>query len=198
MVTEVDEVLEVKDLFEDVKKELRRKGEAFDEKIPLGVMIEVPAAAALADIILKEVDFVSIGTNDLIQYYLAVDRANEFVTYLYKPFHPAVLRLIRSVIQAARQAEKDVIVCGEMAADTLSAIVLLGFGLRTFSMNPIFIPRIKKALRSVECRTAEKIAEEILKLRSAQEIEEYVTEEILLRHPQVFLTGQALEAHPKK
>jgi phosphotransferase system enzyme I (PtsI) len=198
MVTEVDEVLEVKDLFEDVKKELRRKGEAFDEKIPLGVMIEVPAAAALADIILKEVDFVSIGTNDLIQYYLAVDRANEFVTYLYKPFHPAVIRLIRSVIQAARQAEKDVIVCGEMAADTLSAIVLLGFGLRTFSMNPIFIPRIKKALRSVECRTAEKIAEEILKLRSAQEIEEYVTEEILLRHPQVFLTGQALEAHPKK
>jgi phosphotransferase system enzyme I (PtsI) len=198
MVTEVDEVLEVKDLFEDVKKELRRKGEAFDEKIPLGVMIEVPAAAALADIILKEVDFVSIGTNDLIQYYLAVDRANEFVTYLYKPFHPAVLRLIRSVIQAARQAEKDVIVCGEMAADTLSAIVLLGFGLRTFSMNPIFIPRIKKALRSVECRTAEKIAEEILKLRSAQEIEEYVTEEILLRHPQVFLTGQPLEAAPKK
>ena len=198
MVTEVDEVLEVKDLFEDVKRELRRKGEAFDEKIPLGVMIEVPAAAALADLMLKEVDFVSIGTNDLIQYYLAVDRSNEYVSYLYKPFHPAVIRLIRSVIQAARHAEKDVVVCGEMAADTLSAIVLLGFGLRTFSMNPIFIPRIKKALRSVECRTAEKIAEETLKLRSAQEIEEYVMEEILLRHPQVFLTGQTLEAAPKK
>jgi phosphotransferase system enzyme I (PtsI) len=198
MVTEVDEVLEVKDIFEDVKRELRRKGEAFDEKIPLGIMIEVPAAAALADLMLKEVDFVSIGTNDLIQYYLAVDRSNEFVTYLYKPFHPAVLRLIRSVIHAAKKAEKDVVVCGEMAADTPSAIVLLGFGLRTFSMNPIFIPRIKKALRSIECRTAEKIGEEILKLRSAQEIEEYVTEEILLRHPQVFLTGQALEAAPKK
>ena len=198
MVTEVDEVLEVKEIFEDVKGELRRKGEAFDEKIPLGVMIEVPAAAALADLMLKEVDFVSIGTNDLIQYYLAVDRSNEFVSYLYKPFHPAVLRLIRSVIQAARKAEKDVIVCGEMAADTLSAIVLLGFGLRTFSMNPIFIPRIKKALRSIECGTAEKIAEETLKLRSAQQIEEYVIEEILLRHPQVFLTGQAFEAGPKK
>jgi phosphotransferase system enzyme I (PtsI) len=198
MVTEVDEVLEVKELFEDVKRELRRKSEAFDEKIPLGIMIEVPAAAALADVMLKEVDFISIGTNDLIQYYLAVDRANEFVTYLYKPFHPAVIRLIRSVIQAARKAEKDVIVCGEMAADTPSAIVLLGFGLRTFSMNPIFIPRIKKALRSVECRTAEKIAEETLKLRSAREVEEYVTEEILLRHPQVFLTGQPLEAVPKK
>jgi phosphotransferase system enzyme I (PtsI) len=161
-------------------------------------MIEVPAAAALADVMLKEVDYVSIGTNDLIQYYLAVDRSNEFVSYLFKPFHPAVIRLIRSVIQAARKAEKDVIVCGEMAADTPSAIVLLGFGLRTFSMNPIFIPRIKKALRSVECRTAEKIAEETLKLRSAQEIEEYVTEEILLRHPQVFLTGQPVEAAPKK
>ncbi|MGZ5479623.1 MAG: phosphoenolpyruvate--protein phosphotransferase, partial [Candidatus Aminicenantales bacterium] len=147
MVTEVDEILEVKDIFEDVKKELRRKGEAFDEKIPFGIMIEVPAAAALADVMLKEVDYVSIGTNDLIQYYLAVDRSNEFVSYLFKPFHPAVIRLIRSVIQAARKAEKDVIVCGEMAADTPSAIVLLGFGLRTFSMNPIFIPRIKKALR---------------------------------------------------
>jgi phosphotransferase system enzyme I (PtsI) len=198
MITEVDEVLEVKEIFEDVKGELRRKGEAYDEKIPLGIMIEVPAAAALADLMLKEVDFVSIGTNDLIQYFLAVDRSNEFVSYLFKPFHPAVLRLIRSVIQAAGKAEKDVIVCGEMAADTLSAIVLLGFGLRTFSMNPIFIPRIKKALRSIECGTAAKIAEEALKLRSAQQIEEYVVEEILLRHPQVFLTGQAFEASPKK
>jgi phosphotransferase system enzyme I (PtsI) len=198
MITEVEEVLEVKDIFEDVKDELRRRGEAFDEAIPLGIMIEVPAAAALAEIMLKEVDFVSIGTNDLIQYYLAVDRSNEFVTYLFKPFHPAVIRLVRSVIQAARRAEKDVIVCGEMAADTPSAIVLMGFGLRTFSMNPIFIPRVKKALRAIECRTAERIAEEILKLRRAQEIEEYVTEEILLRHPQVFLTGQALEANPKR
>jgi len=198
MVTEVDEIVDVKDIFEDVKEELCRKGEAFDERIPLGVMIEVPAAAALADLILKEVDFVSIGTNDLIQYYLAVDRANEFVSYLYKPFHPAVLRLIQSVIQAAGRAEKHVVVCGEMAADPLSAIVMLGFGLRTFSMNPIFIPRIKKALRSVECRTAKKIVEEMLKLRSAQEIEEYVIEEILVQHPQVFLTGQPLENAPKR
>ncbi|HMA54129.1 MAG TPA: phosphoenolpyruvate--protein phosphotransferase, partial [Acidobacteriota bacterium] len=114
MVTEIDEILEVKDIFADVKTEMRRKGEAFDEKIPLGIMIEVPAAAALADLMLKEVDFVSIGTNDLIQYYLAVDRSNEFVSYLYKPFHPAVIRLVRSVIQAACKAEKDVIVCGEM------------------------------------------------------------------------------------
>jgi phosphotransferase system enzyme I (PtsI) len=198
MITEVDEVLDVKAIFEDVKRDLRREGQAFDERIPFGVMIEVPAAAALADVLLKEVDFVSIGTNDLIQYYLAVDRSNEFVTYLFKPLHPAVLRLIRSVIQAARKAEKDVVVCGEMAADTLGAIMLLGFGLRTFSMNPIFIPRIKKALRSIECKTAERIVEETMKLSSAQDIEEYVTEEILLRHPQVFLTGQPAEAPSKK
>jgi phosphotransferase system enzyme I (PtsI) len=198
MVTEVDEVVDVKAIFEDVKRELRREGQPFDEKIPFGVMIEVPAAAALADMLLKEVDFVSIGTNDLIQYFLAVDRSNEFVTYLFKPLHPAVLRLIRSVIQAAQKTGKDVVVCGEMAADTLGAIILLGFGLRTFSMNPIFIPRIKKALRSIECKTAERIVEETMKLRSAREIEEYATEEILLHHPQVFLTGQPTETPPKK
>ena len=189
MVTEVEEIIEVKDMFEDVKAELRRENVRFDEKIPMGVMIEVPAAAALADLMLREVDYVSIGTNDLIQYCLAVDRSNEFVSYLYKPLHPAVLRLIRSVIQTAQKMGKDVTVCGEMAADPLSAIVLMGFGLRTFSMNPIFIPRIKKALRSIEAKTAEKIASETMKLRSAQEIEEYVIEEILVRHPQVFLTS---------
>lgn len=189
MVTEVEEIIEVKDIFEGVKAELRREKVKFDERIPLGVMIEVPAAAALTDLMLCEVDYVSIGTNDLIQYFLAVDRSNEFVSYLYKPFHPAVLRLIRSVIQSAEKAGKDVTVCGEMAADPLSAIVLMGFGLRTFSMNPIFIPRIKKALRAVEVKTAQKIVGEAMKLRSAQEIEEYVIEEILIHHPQVFLGG---------
>ncbi len=195
MVTEVEEIAEFKDLFEEVKADLRRDGEPFDEAVPVGVMIEVPAAAVLTDLFLKEVDFVSIGTNDLIQYYLAVDRSNEPVSYLFKPLHPAVLRLTRSVLQAARKAGKEAAVCGEMAADPLSAVVLLGFGLRTFSMNPIFIPRIKKALRSVEVRTAEKIVEETLKLGSAKAVEEYVIEEILVKHPEVFLTGQIAETH---
>ncbi len=196
MVTEVEEIIEVKDIFEGVKAELRRENAKFDENIPLGVMIEVPAAAALTDLILREVDYVSVGTNDLIQYFLAVDRSNEFVSYLYKPLHPAVLRLIRSVIQSAQKAGKEVTVCGEMAADPLSAIVLMGFGLRTFSMNPIFIPRIKKAMRSVESKTAELIVSEAMKLRSAQEIEEYVIEEILVRHPQVFLMGGPAHTAP--
>ncbi len=190
MVTEIEEITEVKMLLEEVKEDLRRRQESFDEKIPLGTMIEVPAAAAMADHLLREVDYLSIGTNDLIQYYLAVDRSNEFVSYLYKPLHPAVLRLIRSVIQAAVKAGKEVTVCGEMAADPLSALVLFGFGLRKFSMNPIFIPRVKKALRSIELETVERAVAGAMELRSSQEIEEYMIERILLRHPQVFLMSQ--------
>lgn len=192
MVTEVEEILEFKEIFIEVKNELRRRGEKFDENIPLGIMVEVPASAAALDFFIREVDYVSIGTNDLIQYYLAVDRSNEHVSYLFKPFHPAVLRLVREIIRTAGKAEKEVTVCGEMAADPLSAIVLLGFGLRVFSMNPIFIPRVKQALRLIEARTAEMIAEEILKLKSAQEIEEYIIEEILVKHPEVFLGGKPL------
>jgi phosphotransferase system enzyme I (PtsI) len=191
MVTEIEEIFEVKMLLEEVKDDLRRNKERFDERIPLGTMIEVPAAAAMADHLLREVDYLSIGTNDLIQYYLAVDRSNEFVSYLYKPLHPAVLRLIQSVIQAAVKAGKEVTVCGEMAADPLSALVLFGFGLRKFSMNPIFIPRIKKALRSIELGTVEKAVAEAMGFRSSQEIEEYMIEKILIKHPKVFLMSQS-------
>lgn len=190
MITEIEEIIEVKQIFEEVREELRKEKLPFDETLPLGVMIEVPAAAALTDLLVKEVDYVSIGTNDLIQYFLAVDRSNEFVSYLYKPFHPSVLRLIRQVIKAAIAAGKDVAVCGEMAANPLSAILLLGLGLRNFSMNPIFIPRVKKALRSVEYKTVKRIVHQALKLRTAQEVEEYLIEKILVRHPKAFLMNQ--------
>jgi phosphotransferase system enzyme I (PtsI) len=192
MVTELEEIGEVRLLFEEVKKELERERVKFDRQIPLGAMIEVPAAAAISDILVKEVDFISIGTNDLIQYYLAVDRSNEFVSYLFKPFHPSVLRLIRFVIQAALRERKDVAVCGEMAANPLSALILLGFGLRTFSMNPIFIPRIKKTFRSLELSTVEKVVEEAMHLRTAQDIEEFIIERILVKHPKAFLLGQVM------
>ena len=187
MITELEEIAEVKATYAEVKAELRRERVKFDEAAPLGAMIEVPAAAALTDILVKEVDFLSIGTNDLIQYYLAVDRSNEFVSYLYKPLHPAVIRLLQSVIQAALREGKEVTVCGEMAADPLMALVLLGFGLRSFSMNPIFIPRVKKALRSIACRTAERAVEEALRFRTAQEVEEHMIERILVKHPEAFL-----------
>jgi phosphotransferase system enzyme I (PtsI) len=192
MVTEVEEIGEVKLLFEEVKLELDEEKQKFDRQIPFGVMIEVPAAAAITDILVKEVDYLSIGTNDLIQYYLAVDRSNEFVSYLYKPLHPSVLRLIKFIISTALREGKDVTVCGEMAADPLSALILLGFGLRKFSMNPIFIPRIKKTFRSVELKTVEKVVEEVLNLKTAQDIEEHIIEKILVKHPKAFLIGPVM------
>ncbi|MCX7973982.1 MAG: phosphoenolpyruvate--protein phosphotransferase [Candidatus Aminicenantes bacterium] len=190
MITEIEEILLIKELLAEVKSELRRQRVRFDENIPLGIMIEVPAAAAITEFLAKEVNFISIGTNDLIQYFLAVDRSNESVAYLYKPLHPSVLRLIKQVIDQANEAGREVGVCGEMAADPLSALILLGFGLRIFSMNPIFIPRIKKALRSVELKTVKEAAEEILKLKTSQDIEEYFIERVISRHPQAFLTTQ--------
>jgi phosphotransferase system enzyme I (PtsI) len=190
MITEIEEIMEVKVIFGEVKAELRGRGIPFDEKIPLGIMIEVPAAAAISDILIKEVDYFSIGTNDLIQYHLAVDRSNEYVSYLYKPLHPSVLRLVRFVIATALKEGKDVAVCGEMAADPLSAIMLLGFGLRKFSMNPIYIPRVKKALRAVDARTVRRVVNQALGLRSAQEVEEHLIEKLLVKHPEAFFLGQ--------
>lgn len=187
MITEIEEIEEVKLLFEETKEDLRRQRIPFDENIQLGAMIEVPAAAAIADRIVREVDYLSIGTNDLIQYYLAVDRSNELVSYLFKPLHPAVLRLIRHIIASARKQGKPVTVCGEMAADPLSAIVLLGLGLKSFSMNPIFIPRVKKALRSVSYEAARRIVGKAMKLKTSQEIEEFLIEKILVTHPTALL-----------
>ncbi|MDI6845460.1 MAG: phosphoenolpyruvate--protein phosphotransferase [Candidatus Saccharicenans sp.] len=192
MITEVEEVFELKSLLAELKAELRAEKIPFDENLPVGVMIEVPAAAATIECIIKEVDYVSIGTNDLIQYCLAVDRGNESVAYLFKPHHPAVLRLIHQVIQTAVREGKEVTVCGEMAADPLSAIILLGMGLRTLSMNPIFIPKVKKALREVELKTAEQAVAEALKLRTAKEVEEFMIEAILRKHPQAFLMSQVV------
>jgi len=190
MITEVEEIEEFKMILREVKEELRKEKVKFDENIPVGVMIEVPAAAAITDILVKEVDYISIGTNDLIQYYLAVDRSNEFVSYLYKPLHPSILRLIKFIIDTAQREGKEIAVCGEMAAEPLSAIVLLGIGLRKFSMNPIFIPRIKKALRSVEYASVKKVVQEAMNLKTAQEIEEYVIEKILVKYPKAFLMGE--------
>jgi phosphotransferase system enzyme I (PtsI) len=190
MVTEIEEVIELKQVYREVKDELKASKAPFDESMPVGVMIEVPAAAVLIDTIIQEVDFVSIGTNDLIQYYLAVDRGNESVSYLFKPHHPAVLRLLNEIIKTVNKYGKEVTVCGEMAADPLSAVILLGMGLRNFSMNPIFIPRVKKALRAVEAKTAEEAVAQALKLKTATEVEEFMIEDILRKHPQAFLMSQ--------
>jgi phosphotransferase system enzyme I (PtsI) len=190
MITEIEEVIELKRIYQEVKDELRSSRIPFDESMPVGVMIEVPAAAVLIESIIQEVDFVSIGTNDLVQYYLAVDRGNESVSYLFKPHHPAVLRLLDFIIKTVNKYGREVAVCGEMAADPLSAVILLGMGLRNFSMNPIFIPRVKKALRAVEAKTAEEAVAQALKLKTATEVEEFLIEYILRKHPQAFLMSQ--------
>lgn len=187
MITEIEEVEEVKWILQEVKNDLKKEKIDFDENIPLGIMIEVPAAAALVDLFIKEVDYISIGTNDLIQYYLAVDRSNELVSYLYKPLNPSVLRLIRYIIKTVEKEGKEITVCGEMAADPLAATVLLGFGLKKFSMNPIFIPRIKKALRSVEYSQVKKMVNQALDFKTAQEVEEFLIERILVKYPKAFL-----------
>jgi len=190
MITELEEVVELKTMVEEVKDELRQNKIPFDEEIPIGVMIEVPGAAVLIDSIIQEVDYVSIGTNDLIQYYLAVDRGNEAVSYLFKPHHPAVLQLLSHVIKTVNKAGKEVTVCGEMAADPLSAIILLGMGLRHFSMNPIFIPRVKKALKEVETRTVQEAVKQALKLKTATAVEEFMIEAIIGKYPQAFFLSR--------
>ncbi len=133
-------------------------------------MIEVPSAALIADVLAQEADFLSIGTNDLIQYSLAVDRVNEKVTHLYDPLHLSILRLLKNIIQAGQRAGKWMGMCGEMAADPSFTMVLLGLGLEEFSMSAISIPKIKKIIRSVRLEEAKQLTDEILALSDAEEI----------------------------
>jgi len=162
MISGVDELREANKILEKVKEDMRSKNEAFDENIEVGAMIEVPSAAVIMDALSKELDFVSIGTNDLIQYTLAVDRVNENVANLYDPLHPAILRLINKIIEEGHEAGIDVGMCGEMAGDPYYTPVLLGFGLDEFSVSSAQIPKIKKVIRSITFAEAKTLAAEIL------------------------------------
>ena len=169
------EIIQVKEHLEKTKNELRREGIPFDEDIKTGIMIEVPSAVLLADVLAKEVDFFSIGTNDLIQYSLAIDRGNEYVAHLYEPLHPGVLRMIYRTIEAAHEAGIEAAVCGEMAGEPMYLPVLIGMGLDELSMNALDIPKIKRMIRMsnqnqccalvrdlLECSTAQKIRGHLL------------------------------------
>jgi phosphotransferase system enzyme I (PtsI) len=158
----------------EVKAELVREGRPFREDVPVGIMVEVPSAAVTSDILAARADFFSIGTNDLIQYTLAVDRGNERVAYLYEPFHPGVMRLIRMTIDNAHAHGIPVGMCGELAGDPLATVVLLGMGLDSFSMGPIGIPLIKRIVRSVGVTEAEEFVRTLLPLGSGREIEQAV------------------------
>lgn len=185
MISTIRELRESKMMLADVKEELEDEGVAFNKKLPVGTMIEVPAAAMMADQLAKEVDFFSIGTNDLIQYTLAADRTNENVAYLYNPGDPAVLRLIAGVVQAANQAGIAVNVCGEMSGEPLYTILLIGMGLRQLSATPHNIPEIKKLIRSITLEEAKQVAREVMQMDNARDINSYLREQTRRVMPEV-------------
>lgn len=176
MVTSLDEVLQCREVIETMCADLTRAGEPWDKNIEFGVMIEVPATAFVLDHILPVVDFVSVGTNDLVQYLLAVDRDNPRVSSLYDPYHPAVLRILQHIAQSAASSGTPVSICGEIAGDHDYTMLLVGLGFRELSMAPVFLPRVKVMVRSLHVQEAETVAAAALKLSTAAEVRELVHE----------------------
>ncbi len=171
MITSPEELRWAKDILNEVRDELTREGVPFNPNIEVGIMIEVPAAALMADVLAQEVDFFSIGTNDLIQYTLAVDRTNEHVASLFTPAEPAVLKLVQMVIDAAARQGIPVSMCGAMASDPFFVVLLLGMGLRAFSVAPMQAPQVKKLIRSVSVADAKLLAADVLGLRTKAEVQ---------------------------
>ncbi len=194
MISGMEEIQQAKEILEEVKKGLMKAKIPFDQEIEIGAMIEIPSASVTADLLAREVNFFSIGTNDLIQYTLAVDRINEHVSYLYEPLHPAILRIIRGVVQSAHQAGIPVAICGEMAAEPVYALILLGLGLDEFSMNPVSIPRVKKVLRMSRFEETRSLVEQLFQFSTASESECFVRNWITKRFPEDFIQSYAEEA----
>lgn len=186
MISSVEEIREAKKLLEDARQELVEEGMTIPSKIDIGAMIEVPSAVIIADKLAREVDFFSIGTNDLIQYSLAIDRANERLTYMYEPLHPAVLRLIKTVVDAAHQEKIKVAMCGEMAGDPLCVLILLGMELDELSMNHLAIPRIKKIIRESTLEESKTVLKKALSFNTASEVRSYVNDYMMKRFPGEF------------
>lgn len=176
MIASVQEVRKANSILDEVKNELRADKVTFNENIEVGIMIEIPSAAISADLIIEEVDFFSIGTNDLTQYTLATDRMNEKVSDIYNSFHPAVLRLIKNVIEVSHKSGKFTGMCGEFAGNPISTIMLLGMGLDEFSMNPSSILKIRKLINSVDLEFAEMILDKVMKMDDPKAIEDYLKE----------------------
>lgn len=186
MVSGVGEMRACRQFLEGVQRELRQEGIAFDEQIPVGVMIETPSAVLIADLLAKEADFFSVGTNDLIQYCLAIDRGNEHVAYLYEPMHPAVLRALKQVCQAAETEGIDFGMCGEMAGEQLYCLVLIALGFRDLSMNSSNISRLKRIMRQVSLQEVKDILERIIVLPTGAEVSAALEDEMLQRFPELF------------
>lgn len=178
MITTLEELRHVNRLVDEAKRDLRREGIAFGEDVKTGVMVEVPAAAVCIDAILRETDFISIGSNDLIQYLVAADRDNPKVAHLCEPLSPAIFKVLQMVFDACRRTGTPVTLCGEMAGQPRSVLVLFGMGLRRFSMSPAFVPTIKALLSRVTTAQAERFAHHVLQLKTSEEIRRYLTERL--------------------
>ena len=185
MITKVTEVRRVKEYLKQAKSDLKANGIHFDQRIKIGVMIEVPSAAIMAEEIAAEVDFLSIGSNDLVQYLLAVDRDNLAVAPLYQHFNPAVLRTIKSVIDAGHKKNIWVGMCGEMAADPLATILLVGMGIDELSVVPMILPEIKKIIRTIKFKDAKRAADKVLSLHTEDEIKEYLASMVRKQLPEI-------------
>jgi phosphotransferase system enzyme I (PtsI) len=181
MISGLTELREARSALEHAKEELTREGAPLASRIPVGIMIETPAAAWAADKLAEECDFFSIGTNDLIQYSMAIDRQNREVAYLYRPLHIAILRAVRFTAQAAHAAGIPVSMCGEMAGDPVNALILLGLGLDELSMVPAQIPIVKRIVRQATAEDGRKLVEQAFKLNTAEEIERFVRAEMQAR-----------------
>jgi len=189
LVTGLDELRQARKLIKEVIQSLDKKGVKIQTDIPVGAMIEAPSAVAIADLLAREVDFFSIGTNDLIQYALGIDRYNENVSYLYQPLHPAVLRMLKHVVDAGHKEGIPVSICGEMAADPIFIPILLGLGLEELSMNPNSIPLVKQFIRGLKAAQAREIFEAALDFATAEDIEAFLLEKIKKLFPSGFLNG---------
>lgn len=176
MISSIEELRRARELLDESRDELFREGLEHNPKIEVGIMVEVPSAVWLAPRLIEDVDFFSIGTNDLIQYLLAADRNNPRVAHLYEPLHPAVLGAIAEVVNVARGAGKQVCICGEMASDPMATLLLLGMGLEQLSLSPLFLPVVRKIIRDSNFDTARRVAQDILKMVSVQEIKGYLIE----------------------
>ncbi|MBD3309353.1 phosphoenolpyruvate--protein phosphotransferase [candidate division KSB3 bacterium] len=186
MISGIDELRSANAVLQDVKAELRHEGIPFDEAIEVGIMIEIPSAALTADILAQEADFFSIGTNDLIQYAIAIDRINKNVAYLYDPLHPAILRLIAHVIETGHNHGIPVSMCGEVASDPKYTLLLLGLGLDEYSTNPDALLKIKKIIRSVSFSDAQQIAQQALSYTSPKDTDRFITDLMESRFPDIF------------
>ena len=182
MISSVEELRAAKAILEEVKTELHSKKIEFNESLEVGIMIEIPAAAIISDLLAKEVDFFSIGTNDLIQYTTAVDRMNEKISHLYNPFHPALLRLVKTVIDNAHRENKWVGMCGEVAGDPKLIPILIGMGLDEFSMSPISVLRARAIIRNISQEKMKDLALQVINLPTAVEVEEFIEKNINIKH----------------